>query len=147
MRSFFRTTLEGNRQNVSATAESRKRRPRDVFLRKSRAIEAVKQHGRRVSAEWFTALVSEVPGAYPRVGIIVGHRFGKAVCRNRIKRMFRALVMKSCQDLVPGQAILVFPKREALKVPFSVLVEKWNTTLRRAGIMRARAEEGAGVGQ
>lgn len=140
-------TLEGNCQNGSAEAGFRKRNPRDVFLRQSRVIEAIKRHGRRVSAEYFTALVSEVPDADPRVGIIVGHRFGKAVSRNRIKRVFRALVMQSCQELVPGRALLVFPKREALKMPFSVLAEKWSTTLQRAGVLRAKSEEGARVGR
>lgn len=138
-----RTALEGNRQNGSAAAEFKKRKSQDVFLRESRAIETVKRHGRRVVGECFNVLVSKVPEEQSRVGIIVGHRFGKAVCRNRIKRVFRALVMRSWQELVPGQAILVFPKREALKLPFSVLTERWDTTLRRAGVLRAKSEEGS----
>ncbi|MCP9439244.1 MAG: ribonuclease P protein component [Nitrospira sp.] len=114
-------------------------RPGDVFLRVSREIETVKRHGRRVSTELFNLSIYKMEDGPTRVGIIVGRRFGNAVRRNRAKRVFRALVRQCHRDLVPGQAILVFPKREALAQPFHELAVIWGATLRRANVLRSRS--------
>lgn len=109
---------------------------RAFFLRTSRDIEHVKQHGRRVSTTLFNLLVCKTDTEGGRIGIIVGRRFGIAVRRNRAKRIFRELARDVRMKLVSGQALLVFPKRDALEVPFLVLKRTWRTTLRQHGVMR-----------
>ncbi|MCP9472104.1 MAG: ribonuclease P protein component [Nitrospira sp.] len=113
-------------------------RPEGIFLRASREIETVKRHGRRVSTELFNMLIYTMEDGPARVGIIVGRRFGNAVRRNRAKRVFRELVRQCHHDFIPGQAILVFPKREALMRPFHELAVAWGATLRRANVLRSR---------
>jgi ribonuclease P protein component len=110
-----------------------------IFLRSSRDIETVKRHGRRVSTELFNLLAYKMDDAPSRVGIIVGKRFGNAVRRNRAKRVFRALVRQHHRDLVSGQALLIFPKREALIQPFDELKRMLESSLRRVRLIRQGA--------
>lgn len=110
-----------------------------IFLRASRDIETVKRHGRRISTALFNLLAYKMDDAPSRVGIVVGKRFGNAVRRNRAKRVFRALVRQLHQELVPGQALLVFPKREALLQPSEELKRMWATSLQRVHLLRTRS--------
>lgn len=109
---------------------------RAYFLRASRDIEYVKQHGRRVSSTLFNLLVCPFEADACRVGIIVGKRFGIAVRRNRAKRLFRELTRHVRKELNSGYAVLVFPKREALGVTYGELRDTWLGTLKRLGIVR-----------
>ena len=110
---------------------------RFFFLRASRDIEYVKQHGRRLSTACFNLLVCKTGGSAGRVGIVVGKRFGMAVRRNRAKRLFRELSRQVRSELVGGYALLVFPKRDALALSFEELKALWRTTLRRQGLLNA----------
>jgi ribonuclease P protein component len=107
-----------------------------LFLRASRDIECVKQHGRRVSTALFNMLVCRMEEGESRVGIVVGKRFGTAVRRNRAKRLFRELTRRVRVELVSGYALVIFPKRDALSFPFHELKGAWLSTLRRQGMLR-----------
>jgi ribonuclease P protein component len=111
-----------------------------IFLRASRDIETVKRHGRRISTTLFNLLTYKIDDAPSRVGIIVGKRFGNAVRRNRAKRVFRALVRQRHQDLIPGQALLVFPKRDARVQTHEDLTRMWEASLRRVHLIRPKAD-------
>lgn len=111
-----------------------------IFLRASREIEAVKRCGRRLSTDVFNMLTYKMGDGQTRFGIVVGRRFGNAVRRNRIKRVFRALIRESQAELVPGYAAVVFPKREAMVLPFESLKQVWRHALERMKLLRARCE-------
>ncbi len=117
---------------------SRSAGDRVLFLRASRDIEFVKQHGRRLSTACFNLLVCKTETGTSRVGIIVGRRFGIAVRRNRVKRVFRELTRQIRSELTSNHALLVFPKRDALTVPFEELKGVWRATLRRQGVLSGR---------
>ena len=105
------------------------------FLRASRDIEYVKQHGRRLSTACFNLLICRTEARNSRVGIVVGKRFGIAVRRNRVKRLFRELSRQVRGELAADHALLVFPKREALTLSFEELKTLWRSTLRRQGVL------------
>ncbi len=107
-----------------------------LFLRASRDIEYVKEHGRRISTVWFNLLVCKADAGVGRIGIVVGKRFGIAVRRNRAKRLFRELSRHIRSALIEGYWLLVFPKRDALGVPFEELKRGWISALRRQGVLR-----------
>jgi len=112
---------------------------RSFFLRASRDIEYVKQHGRRLSTGCFNVLICKMADGRPtRIGIVVGRRFGIAVRRNRAKRLFRELSRQVRSGLAPDHALLVFPKRDALILPFEQLNRLWLATLRRQGLLGVR---------
>ena len=108
-----------------------------IFLRSHREIQVVKQEGRRISTALFNLLAHKMDDAPSRVGIIVGKRFGNAVRRNRVKRVFRELVRYSYSELVPGRGVLVFPKRDALLQSRESLVQAWKVSLSRMQLLRS----------
>jgi len=110
----------------------------DIFLRASRDIEAAKRCGRRMSTGMFNLLMCAMGDGHTRVAIVVGKRFGNAVRRNRIKRVFRALIRECYDDLAPGYAAVVFPKREALTQSFDELKRVWRISLDRMKVLRTR---------
>lgn len=116
-----------------------KQRETGIFLRASRDIEQVKRHGRRLSTSLFNLLVHKMGEAPSRVGIVVGKRFGNAVRRNRVKRIFREVIRQAHADMVPGQALVIFPKREALLQPFAEVKQAWEATLRRIHLLQSRS--------
>jgi ribonuclease P protein component len=76
------------------------------------------------------------------VGIVVGKRFGLAVKRNRVKRIFRELARKNCLELVEGQDVLFFPRRESLHVRHALLRKAWEKALQQEGILIPSVDKG-----
>lgn len=113
---------------------------RDLFLKRSRDIEHAKKHGRRISTPFFNMMICAVEGNGTRVGIVVGRRFGGAVSRNRVKRLFRELTRQVQGQLLQGQALVVFPKRESVTRPFAALKEAWLSTLQRQRLLRTQED-------
>ena len=109
---------------------------RDLFLKNSRDIEYAKQHGHRISTALFNVVICRTDMNGSRVGIVVGKRFGGAVIRNRAKRLFRELTRQLRGKLIPGHALIVFPKRDSIVQPFAVLKEVWLSALRRQRLLR-----------
>jgi ribonuclease P protein component len=109
---------------------------RDLFLKRSRDIEYAKQHGRRISTALFNVVICRTDVSGSRVGIVVGKRFGGAVSRNRVKRLFRELTRQMRGELLPGHALVVFPKRDSIVQPFAVLREVWLSSLQRQRLLR-----------
>ncbi len=114
---------------------SRRTRDRLFFMRNSADIERVKRQGSRHHTPLFSIASISSETAQPRVGIIVGKRLGKAVARNRAKRLFRELARLNRPRLASHRAFLVFPKRHALDVSYAELRERWDAALRRAGLV------------
>ena len=109
---------------------------RDLFLKRSRDIEYVKEHGRRISTALFTVVICRTDVSGSRIGIVVGKRFGGAVSRNRVKRLFRELTRQLRGQLLPGYALVVFPKRDSIAKPFAALKEVWLSALQRQRLLR-----------
>jgi ribonuclease P protein component len=107
-----------------------------IYLRASRDIESVKRQGRRFSTGVFNLMAYKADDIPSRVGIVVGRRFGNAVRRNRVKRVFRELVRELYEELIPGHSIVIFPKREALVESFEGLKRQWLAVLDRAHLRR-----------
>ncbi len=106
-----------------------------LFLKKSHDIEAVKKNGRRVQTSLFNLVLLSVPGLSSGVCIVVGKRFGKAVARNRAKRLFREMTRRVASRLTPHRRSVVFPKRKALEINFRELQDFFVNTLVREGVL------------
>jgi RNase P protein component len=52
--------------------------------------------------------------------------------------VFRELTRQVRNELTSNHALLVFPKRDALTLPFQELKSLWQTTLRRQGLLSGR---------
>ena len=113
---------------------------RDLFLKHSRDIEYAKEHGRRISTALFNMVICRTDMGTSRVGIVVGKRFGGAVNRNRVKRLFRELTRQLHGQLLAGYSLVVFPKRDSITQPFAVLKEMWLSSLQRHQLLRTHLD-------
>ncbi len=107
----------------------------ELFLKKKVDFDRVKREGRRCPTSLFNVMFCSTSTCHTRVGIVVGKRFGKAVARNRGKRIFREFVRNTHNFLVKGQDIIVFPKRPILTYNHQALYESWVKVLVREGLM------------
>ena len=107
----------------------------ELFLKKKEDFDRVKREGRRCPTSLFNVMYCSTSTCHTRVGIVVGKRFGKAVARNRGKRIFREFVRKTHSLLVKGHDIIVFPKRPILTYNHQELYESWVKVLVREGLM------------
>ena len=107
-----------------------------IFLKKKQDYDQVKRTGKRVQNPLFNLMYSENHHPRSRVGIVVGRRFGKAVVRNRAKRIFRELVRAIQEELVKGYDIVIFPKPPVLEQKFQIVQENWKVALHRIGVLR-----------
>ena len=82
----------------------------DLFLKRSRDIEYAKEHGSRISTALFNVVICRTDVSGSRVGIVVGKRFGGAVSRNRVKRLFRELTRQLRGQLLPGHGPCGLPQ-------------------------------------
>lgn len=113
---------------------------RDLFLKRSRDVEYAKEHGRRISTALFNMVICRTDVSDSRVGIVVGKRFGGAVSRNRVKRLFRELTRQLRGQLLPGHALVVFPKRDSITQPFAILKGVWLSALQRQRLLRTHED-------
>jgi ribonuclease P protein component len=113
---------------------------RDLFLKRSRDIEYAKKHGSRISTSLFNMVICRIEVGGSRVGIVVGKRFGGAVSRNRVKRLFRELTRQLRGQLLTGYSLVVFPKRDSIVQPFAVLKEVWLSSLQRQRLLRVHED-------
>ena len=96
----------------------------------------MKANGSAVRNPYFTLLISRVPDHnFSRVGIVVGRRVGKAVTRNRLKRIFRELVKESSSDMTFGYHCIVYPKVKVLEAKYQEVGKVWKGTLAQVGLL------------
>jgi len=107
-----------------------------LFIKKTLDFNQVKRTGHRVQDPLFNLMFCESQQPQSRVGIVIGRRFGKAVLRNRTKRIFRELVRAIQGELVKGYDIVIFPKPPVLQKKFQIVQENWKVALHRIGVLR-----------
>jgi len=107
----------------------------NLFLKKGVDFDRLKRQGRRIQTPMFNLVLLDRPEACPRVGIIVGRRLGKAVVRNRAKRVFRELARTTRMEFVRGKEFLIFPKRKVLQSHHRTIREAWRAVLTQAGLL------------
>lgn len=96
----------------------------------------MKANGSVVRNPYFTLLISRAPDCgSSRIGIVVGRRVGKAVTRNRLKRIFRELVRESHFGMAIGYHCIVYPKVKTLEAKYQDIGMVWKSTLAQRGLL------------
>lgn len=82
-------------------------------IRRRREYLAAQGTGRRLTAPHFTVILAPPGGEpRPRLGLVVTRRLGKAVRRNRVKRLLREFFRRHREEL-PPQDIIILAKKGA----------------------------------
>lgn len=112
------------------------------FLKKKHEYDVVKATGSIARNPFFTFVHSRVAeDELPRIGVVVGRRVGKAVTRNRLKRIIRELTRASYSNMAYGHHCIVYPKVKILQSSFQEVEEAWNQMLRQLGIIESMRPE------
>ena len=77
-------------------------------LKGTRGFQRVLRNGKVCGGPAFRLHILRSPGV-TRVGIVIGRRFGKAVCRNRVKRRLREVIRRH-QQAFAGMELIVRPR-------------------------------------
>jgi ribonuclease P protein component len=84
-------------------------------------FDAVYRYGKRRSNSHFTVFSKANDLPKSRFGFSVKRGLGGAVVRNRIRRRIREVVRLHRQEISPGWDIVIHPKPNVAKAPFTVL--------------------------
>ncbi len=109
---------------------------RQFRLTENAEFQRVRQQGRSY-AHPLLVLYALRSGAGPaRAGISVGKRVGKAVTRNRVKRLVREALRLRQARLLPGWELLFIGRAGAAGASSREIGETVEQGLRRAGVLR-----------
>ena len=73
--------------------------------------------------------------AHPRIGIAAGKTVGKAVQRNRVKRLLRAVMHDLLPLIVPGHDIIVIARASLVQASFPEISEALKQLCMRADLL------------
>lgn len=111
------------------------RKTREGFPRHYRIVRAseyrsIYEAGRKVHSQRFVLIGRENNLQHHRLGLTVSRKIGKAVLRNRFKRMFREVFRKSSAEIPYHLDLIVNAKRGCSDVSYRILREEFLAAVR-----------------
>jgi ribonuclease P protein component len=110
-------------------------------LRTSRQFEAVYSRGARVHSSTLVlyGLLNNL--GYPRLGVTVSRKIGKAVVRNRVKRRIREIFRTRLQASRSGIDLVVNAKRPIVAAPYLLIRKELQDGLTRLARILGKSPE------
>jgi ribonuclease P protein component len=105
-------------------------------LRDDQEFQSVKKEGR--SWSHFLLVLCAMPNGleYTRLGFSVSKRVGKAVVRNRVKRLLRQATSVRETRVVPGQDLVFIARRPVGDAAYAEVDQAVEQLLTQAGLLR-----------
>lgn len=103
--------------------------PSRLRLRKSEEFKKVMEKGKKIILPNFIVFILENGLPYPRLGLTVSKRVGKAHVRNRIKRLVREFFRLHQYNFKKGVDLVVVAKKRAKGINYHETVEELSEIL------------------
>ena len=97
---------------------------KDKKIKSKNEIQTLFEKGKRLRGQNFDLLFFKNNFSYGRAGIVVGKKFGGAVDRNYIKRIFREILYNKQIEFKFSFDFILIPKSESKKKPFILLKQE-----------------------
>ncbi|MFQ6015676.1 MAG: ribonuclease P protein component [Anaerolineae bacterium] len=108
---------------------------------KSEQFQRIRKEGRSYADHLLVLCALPNSLDHSRFGFAVGKRVGKAVVRNRIKRLVREAVRLQQPHIAPGWDLVFIARARSHDVSFSQIQETVGRLLRRARLINGRHGE------
>ncbi len=112
--------------------------PRRLRIFGSSDYRAIYGEGRKIQSQRFVLFVRRNDLGHPRLGITVSRKVGKAVVRNRIKRLFREVFRRAQTEVPDSLDVVVNARQGCAGACYDSLRNEFITAVRRAGRPQAK---------
>lgn len=110
--------------------------PKAYRLTASRDFARVRRYGRTAGSPLLALYVLPNRTGEVRVGFSVSKKVGKAVVRNRVKRLMREAVRHELSELRSGQDLVFIARPAAAAATYPEIIETADFLLRKTGAAR-----------
>ena len=104
-------------------------------IRRRPEFERVYNEGARISGRFMTVFVLPNGLTAPRCGVAATRKLGRAVERNRAKRLAREIFRR--HKIAAGYDIVIVPRREMLDAPFASVEADYDRAIERRDTARS----------
>lgn len=104
-------------------------------LRKSADFERVRRSGKSFAHPLIVLIVNENQAGNVRVGVATAHSLGKAVVRNRAKRLIRAAIQAQLNCIRPGHDLVLIARQPMLEASYQEIETTISMLLRHANVL------------
>lgn len=119
---------------------------RRIRLRRSADVERVRREGQAWYHPLLVLLAAQNPEGQTRIGVLAGRRVGKAVARNRARRLLREAARRLYPRLAPGWDLLLIARPPIVDVKEPQVEEALRQLAHQAGLLLGEDPSGAGPG-
>lgn len=113
--------------------------PRRLRICGSSDYRAIYGDGQKIQSHRFVLFVRRNDLGHPRLGITVSRKVGKAVVRNRIKRLFREVFRRAQSEVPDSVDVVVNARQGCAGACYDSLRDEFLAAVRKAGRLRARS--------
>jgi len=107
--------------------------PKGYRVSRSSDYQRIYDSGRKVHSGSFVLFGLANSMEHHRLGVTVSRRIGNAVVRNRVKRRFREIFRRSCDNIPHHFDFVVNAKRHCATVSFHALSAEFQAAMHRMG--------------
>lgn len=109
--------------------------PKSGILRKNKSFQAVYRAGKSCANRQLVLYVLPTKSGERRVGFAAGKRLGKAVVRNRVKRLLREAYRLNQHRLAPGADLILVGRQSIVDERLPAVVAAFLKVCDRAGLL------------
>jgi ribonuclease P protein component len=107
---------------------------RDIIIKKNEEFQTIFDQGHSMYGRYLVVYFLQNNFTTTRFGICVGKKIGKAVTRNRVKRLFREAIHVIELERIVGLDLLLVARHSVLRANLSEIINDLNHITKKAGM-------------